>query len=224
AMDAMVTAATTQNMRVIFVHRGNEGSNTDGCLKQQKNGLWYDLNSSAPYDQTNNTNGCGTAGTITYSTFRTDWITVATRYNGNTTVIGLDLHQEPLVPSASWSANNICANCGTDVSGMCSDVGTAVNAANPGVLVICQGPLNNGTQYLNGVPLNAVAGNGLTVSDLTMAATSPVTGFPTNKLVYSAHDYPCNVGASCPSSGATNVTAKNTAWGYLVSTNVAPVF
>src|SRR6185503_19187215 len=58
AMDAMVTAATTQNMRVIFVHRGNEGSNTDGCLKQQKNGLWYDLNSSAPYDQTNNTNGC----------------------------------------------------------------------------------------------------------------------------------------------------------------------
>lgn len=224
AMDAMVTAAANANMRVVFVHRGNEGSSTDGCLKQQKNGLWYDLNGTAPYDQTNNTNGCGTAGTITYATFRTNWINIATRYNGNTTVIGFDLHHEPLVPAASWSANNVCANCGTDVSGMCGDVGTAINAANTGALIICEGPLNNGTTYLNGTALNAVAGTGFTVSDLTMAATSPVTGFPANKLVYSAHDYPCNVNASCPSSGAASITARNTAWGYLVTAGTAPVF
>lgn len=224
AMDAMVSSAATQNMRVILVHRGNEGSSTDGCLRQQRNGLWYDLNAGPPYDQTNNTNGCGTTGTITYATFRTNWINIATRYAGNTTVIGFDLHNEPLVPAASWSANNICANCGTDVSGMCSDVGTAINAANSGVLIICEGPLNNSTKYLNGATLNAVAGSGFSVSDLTMASSSPVAGFPANKLVYSAHDYPCNVGASCPSSGTTNITAKNTAWGYLVTSNLAPVF
>lgn len=224
AMDAMVSAATTASMRVIFVHRGNEGSATDGCLKQQKNGLWYDLNGSAPYNQTNNTNGCGTTGTITYSTFRTNWINIATRYNNNQTVIGFDLHHEPLVSGASWSSGNVCANCGTDVSGMCSDVGTAINTVNAGALIICEGPLNNTTKYLNGATLNAVSGTGFTVSDLTMAASSPVSGFPTNKLVYSAHDYPCNVSASCPSSGATATTARNTAWGYLITSNAAPVF
>src|SRR6185503_2933061 len=36
AMDAMISAATTQNMRVILVHRGNEGSSTDGCIRTQQ--------------------------------------------------------------------------------------------------------------------------------------------------------------------------------------------
>lgn len=227
AMDAMVSASTTAGMKVIFTHRGNEGNATDGCRKQQKNGLWYDQNSAAPYTSTNNTNGCGTVGTVTYPTFKANWVSIASRYASTSTVIGFDLHQEPLVLAAggaSWAPAGICANCGTDVSGMCGDVGSAINFANPGVLVICEGPLNNGTHLLNGAALNAVAGTGFLVSDLSMAQASAISGPPANKTVFSAHDYPCNVIASCPSSGATNITAKNAAWGYLETGGIAPVF
>lgn len=94
-LDALVTAAAANSMRVIFYHAGNEGNST--CLQRQGNGLWYDKNDVAPYNVTNNTDGCSTpiTGTVTYAQFKANWVSIAAHYSGNTTVIGFDLHQEP---------------------------------------------------------------------------------------------------------------------------------
>lgn len=96
AFDAIVAAATTNSMKVVFDHQANEGTNGAGaCTTQQANGLWYDLNGTAPWNVTNGTDGCGTAGTVTYTQFKANWVSFAAHYTGNATVLGFDLHNEP---------------------------------------------------------------------------------------------------------------------------------
>lgn len=96
SFDAIVAAATANNMRIIFDHQSNEGvDGSSGCTNQQANGLWYDLNGAAPWTATNGTDGCGTTGTVTYATFKANWVAFGTHYNANSTVIGFDLHNEP---------------------------------------------------------------------------------------------------------------------------------
>lgn len=96
AFDGIVSAASANGMKVIFDHQSNEGTNgTSNCTNQQANGLWYDTNSVAPWNATNGTDGCGTAGTVTYPTFKANWTAFATHYSGNSTVVGFDLHNEP---------------------------------------------------------------------------------------------------------------------------------
>lgn len=117
-MDQIVSIANSNNMKVIFDHHGNEGvDGGHGCLTQQYNGLWYDLNAStAPWNQTNNTDGCGTTGTVSYATFKSNWVQFANHYNNNQTVIGFDLHNEPTtagnptccgsaLPGANWGVS-----------------------------------------------------------------------------------------------------------------------
>lgn len=94
--DATVAAATVAGMKIIFYHMGNEGVNGTGfCTVFQGNGLWYDSNGAAPWTGTNNTDGCGTTGTVTYARFKANWMAIAQHYAGNSTVIGADLHHEP---------------------------------------------------------------------------------------------------------------------------------
>lgn len=96
SFDTIVSAANSAGLRVVFTHQANEGANGSGtCLSQQANGLWYDLNGAAPWNATNGTDGCGTAGTVNYATFKANWLAFANHYAGNTTVIGFDLHNEP---------------------------------------------------------------------------------------------------------------------------------
>lgn len=109
--DTIVSGANSVGLRVVFIHQANEG--TDGsasCKSQQGNGLWYDLNGTAPFTATNNTDGCGTAGTVNYPTFKANWLQFANHYSGNSTVIGFDLHNEP-----TTFGNPAC--CGTGGGG-----------------------------------------------------------------------------------------------------------
>jgi endoglucanase len=216
-MDQIVTAATSNNIRVIFDHHGNEA--TTSCLGQQSNGMWYDKNGSTQTNS-NGTDGCGATGTITYAQFKANWVTIATRYAGNSTVIGLDLHNEPSVVSGQTVANltwGASTNPGTDIQAMCQDVGNAIHAANAGVLVICEGLINYTNNMANG-GVNTVHG----LTDLSAAQAHPVT-IP-NKVVYSVHDYPQSISSITPSSGATRIAAMNATWGYLVTNNIAPVW
>lgn len=97
AFDAIIAAATANSMRVVFDHHANEGANGSGsCLSRQANGLWYDVNGAAPWNSANGTDGCGTAGTVTYVQFKANWQSFATHYANNATVIGFDLHHEPI--------------------------------------------------------------------------------------------------------------------------------
>jgi aryl-phospho-beta-D-glucosidase BglC (GH1 family) len=222
-MDSYVDAAKANGIRMIFVHHGNEANSS--CLGQQSNGLWYDLNGPAPYDTTNNTDGCSTpdAGTVTYATFKANWVKVARHYAGNETVIGFDLDNEPLTygngvtSTANWGSGN-----GSDIHAMFEDVGSAVESADPGVLIIAEGPINYGPTLFNGTALS------LGIMDLTEAHAMPVIltlgRLHPPKVVYSVHEYPKTIGASAYDSGPQMVTARNTAWGYLEANRYAPVW
>lgn len=225
-MDAIVSAATANNIRMIFDHHGNEGvDGNNGCLSQQSNGLWYDKNSAAPYNTTDGTDGCGTTGTITYATYKANIVSIATRYAGNPTVIALDLHNEPITyglggTNTNWAGHglvNVAPGGGSDILAMFNDVGAAIHSANPGILLICEGPINNGP-YLDDAGDTAPL-----VGDLTMAHTNPVTAAP-GKVVYSVHDYPSDIGGAATDSGTAVTAIRNRAWGFLVSNNYAPVW
>lgn len=217
AMDAIVTAATNNNIKIIFDHHGNEADNN--CLGQQSNGMWYDKNGGSQTNS-NNTDGCGMTGTITYAQFKSNWVAIATRYANNSTVIGFDLHNEPLVSTGQTAANlswGASTNPGQDMQAMCQDVGNAIHAANAGALIICEGMFNYTGTLMNG---NPTPQNG--VDDLSAAQAHPVT--IANKVVYSAHDYPNSISGVTPDSGAARITSNNLSWGYLVTNNIAPVW
>jgi endoglucanase len=217
AMDAIVTAATNNNIRIIFDHHGNEGDNN--CLGQQSNGMWYDKNGGSQ-NNSNNTDGCGMTGTITYAQFKQNWITIATRYAGNATVVGFDLDNEALVSTGQTVANlswGASTNPGQDMQAMCQDVGNAIHTANAGALIICEGLINYTGTLMNGT---SAPQNG--VDDLSAAQAHPVT--IANKVVYSVHDYPNSISGVTPDSGTARITSNNTSWGYLVTNNIAPVW
>lgn len=127
AFDPVVAAANAVGLRIVFVHQSNEGTNGTGtCTSQQANGLWYDLNGAAPWAATNGTDGCGTVGTVTYATFKSDWVQFATHYAGNATVIGFDLHNEP----TTFGNPTCCATAGGGGTGQFTVTGGQIHYPN----------------------------------------------------------------------------------------------
>lgn len=224
-LDSIVAAASAHGMKVILNHHGNEA--TRKCLGQQENGLWYDRN-AGDYNATNDTDGCGAVGTITYAKFKANWVAIAARYANNPTVIGFDLHNEPASygnpdcchgPKVNWGDGR-----GSDMRAMCSDVGAAINVVNSGALIICEAVAN--ANFINPAQFDGTVNGMKTWADLSTAGTNPVTGVPRNKIVYSVHSYP-----SIPSGGITPAgygptwfRSQTKAWGYLVTKNIAPVW
>ena len=202
-IDRIVAVAGAHGMKVILDHHTDEaGTPADGDGAQQKNGLWYDLGPG-----TDDTNGAGVKGTVTQARFQADWVAVAKRYAGNSTVIGYDLHNEPLaIPKgATWGDGKP-----TDIRQMYESVGNAILAVEPDVLIIAEGPQN----YKTGMPWG----------DLSKVASAPVRLTVANRVVYSVHDYPAYVAGFKPDSGPRKVALMNKAWGYLVTQNIAPVW
>jgi endoglucanase len=236
-LDEIVAAAAANNLKVIFSHHGNEGANGQSgnaaCVSQQENGLWYDVNSPEMIAGVTwntligNYDGCGTPGTVTYATFKVNSVALAVHYSRNSTVIGFDLWNEPIVGTAGKCGNgcqsqylNWGGNNGSDLRLMCSDTGAAVEAADPGVLIICEGAINFTGTFLNGARMPAGA-NG--IQELTLASTLPVNvGAPA--VVYSVHHYPGWLSGQHPDAGVAAVTYMNLAWGYLVTDKIAPVW
>lgn len=224
AIDAFVSAATASNIRVIMNHHGQHQGG--GCPSKQANGLFYDLNSTTPvggitWNSTNNTDGCGDAGTTTFAQFMANWVQFATHYNGNNTVIGFDLHNEPLTVGtsgglATWGTNN-----GTDLAAGYSLVGGAIHAANPNVLIIGEGPFNFTGTLLNGT---AMILNGY--GDLSGVALHPITFTGSSSVVaYSVHDYPPSISQeTLGTTQAQQTSALEQQWGYIVKNNIAPVW
>lgn len=214
-LDAVVAAAKQNLLKVILNHHNDEGAAGNGnCLAQQGNGLWYD---SGP--GTDGTDGCGTPGTVTQASFLADWQEIATRYKGNSTVIGFDLDNEPLAypGESTWGDGGV-----TDIHAMYTTVGNAVETIDPGVLVICEGPQNYGGSFTGASGVKAPEG------DLTAVAAHPVVLSDANagraRVIYSVHEYPYSVAHIDPDSGPEAVSRYNAVWGYLVTQNIAPVW
>ncbi|MEU3462757.1 cellulase family glycosylhydrolase [Streptomyces sp. NPDC006733] len=145
------------------------------------------------------------------STWISNLTALATRYRGNSAMIGIDLHNEPHDP-ACWG----CGDTATDWRLAAERGGNAVLAANASLLVFVEGVQTfNGSSYWWG-------------GNLQGAGQYPVRLSVANRLVYSAHDYATSVASqpwftdpAFPSNMAA-VWTKN--WGYLFQQNTAPVW
>jgi endoglucanase/chitinase len=229
--DAMVTAATANNMKLVINHHGNEGvEGNAGCHAAQYNGLWYDVPSNTPvsgivWNVPNGTDGCGTTGTVTYATYRANWLQWATHYAGNSTVVAFDLHNEPNESGVTdtirtnWGGNN-----GADILAMTNDVGAAIEAIDPGVLIIAEGIITpwNFT-FCNGQTGATMGFTGGSVQELTCVGTKPVTCCA-GEVIYSPHEYATSGSGLAPDSGPAFATSRTAAWGYIEAQNLAPVW
>jgi len=155
-----------------------------------------------------------------------DWQMLATRYAGNTTVIGADLHNEP--HSEGSPSQSACWGCGdpaTDWRLAAERAGNAILAVNPNWLIIVEGVQCWGP---GGV---ATSGQGATCTwwggNLEGAGQYPVRLNVPNRLVYSSHDYPASLFEQVwfrdPSYPANLPSVWNRFWGYLHANDVAPV-
>ena len=145
------------------------------------------------------------------STWINDLTALATRYQGNPAVVGIDLHNEPHDP-ACWG----CGDVTIDWRLAAERAGNAVLAVDPHLLIFVEGVQTfNGSSYWWG-------------GNLQGAAAYPVQLNVPNQLVYSAHDYATSVASQTWFSDPTfpanmpAIWAKN--WGYLFDSNTAPVW
>ncbi len=217
-MDAIVKAAGMAGLKVIFDHHGDETpSAANNYLPYPCNGLPIDKGSG-----TNQTDGCGDAGSVDVERFVADWARVAARYAGNSVVIGFDLTNEPHFAPTRWR-NGGGATWGdgsaTDLKHLYELAGDAILRVNPDVLVICEGIGRFSGRLYDGTPL-ATSG----VVDLSFVSRAPVTLMSPGHVVYSVHDYPATIGNVSPDWGPVKVGAMNAAWGHLMRDHIAPVW
>jgi endoglucanase len=140
------------------------------CSTTDNNELWY----NSQYPQAN---------------WIADWQTMATRYQSNPGVIGVDLRNEPRSP-ATWGGS-----ASTDWHAAAELGGNAVLTINPKLLVFVEG-----VNY---------------AGDLSGVATLPVQLNIADQLVYEAHDYGFWYSSLNGYSGWYNAIEPK--WGYLVT-------
>lgn len=183
-MDRIVAHAGQDGMKVILDrHRPDSGG---------QSALWY-------------------TAAVPESTWIANLKALATRYRGQDTVIGIDLHNEPHDP-ACWG----CGDQATDWRLAAQRAGNAVLSANPDLLVFVEG-----VQTYNGV-------SGWWGGNLMGVAQYPVQLDVPNRVVYSAHDYATSVAQqswfSDPTFPANMPGVWDRYWGYIFKQNIAPVW
>ncbi|MET9761401.1 cellulase family glycosylhydrolase [Streptomyces sp. NPDC006372] len=145
------------------------------------------------------------------STWITNLKALATRYKGNSTVVGIDLHNEPHDP-ACWG----CGDTARDWRLAAQRAGNAVLSANPELLIMVEG-----VQSYNGT-------NGWWGGNLMGVAQYPVQLDVPGRLVYSAHDYATSVAQqpwfSDPAFPSNLPGIWDKYWGYVFKQNIAPVW
>jgi VCBS repeat-containing protein len=192
-LQQIVAYAGQLGLKVIFDHQNDEGYGG-----QQANGLWYDVGGAS-----NGTDGEGHTGTVSQQTFLTDTVNFAQLWAGNSTVIGFDLDNEPV--KSTWAGPST-----TSIQEMSTTVGDAIQAVDPGALIIVEPP-----------PGGASAPEG----DLSSVLTDPVALTDPDKVVYSVHEYPPSVNpAIFNGNPAQYIQQLNNAWGFLITDNIAPVW
>ncbi len=173
--------------------------------------------------------------TAQYSESRwiSDWVMLANRYEGNTAVIGADLHNEPHhvqgngPTSACWG----CGDTTKDWRLAAERGGNAILAANPNWLIFvegvdCFGP-GGDSEPPNEWGTGGTASCTWWGGQLAGARDYPVRLNVANRLVYSSHEYDNGVYNQSWFSDPNfpnNMPARWDAWwGYLVKENIAPV-
>lgn len=183
-LDKIIEGAAARKLRIILDRHRPDNST--------QSALWY-------------------TGQYTEQRWIDDWKTLATRYKGNSTVVGFDLHNEPH-DNATWGSGDM----NTDWRLAAERAGNAIQAINPDVLIIVEGIQNVNNQYY------WWGGN------LMAAGANPVRLTVANRVVYSPHDYPASVSGqqwfSDPSYPSNLPAVWDKYWGYLIKQNIAPVW
>ena len=189
-LDHIITYAGTVGLKVILDNHRSEAGNS-----AEANGLWY-------------------TGAYPESNWIADWQALAARYQGNPTVIGMDLRNEP----HNAYSGGACWDCGgaNDWHLAAARGGNAVLAINPNLLIFVEGTdaYNNDYYWWGG--------------NLEGVANSPVTLAVPNLLVYSAHDYGPNEYAQSWFNGSTTPASLGAVWtkhwAYISQQGTAPVW
>ena len=206
-LDTIISYAGSIGLRVILDnHRSEAGSSNEAS------GLWY-------------------TSTYSQADWIADWQTLATRYsasqftfNGNPTVIGVDLRNEPHSNGSSgscWTGDTGTNGCPVTLTSQnwpvaATAAGNAVLAINPHLLVFVEG-----TDCYNGVC-------GWQGGNLMGVASHPLTLNAPNQLVYSAHDYGPNLFQQAWFNSSTTPASLAAIWGqywgYISTGGTAPVW
>jgi endoglucanase len=199
-LDKIISYAGSLGLKVILDnHRSEDGNSAE------QNGLWY----TSAYPE---------------SAWVNDWVTMANRYKGNSTVVGMDLRNEPHTQSYStygtgstWGTGNTA----TDWNLAAQKAGNAILAVNPSLLIAVEGI----SDWVND--------SGTTVSDwwggnLQAVATHPVQLSVASRLVYSAHDYGPHEYAQTWFNSSTTYASLSAVWdknwGYIAKQGIAPLW
>jgi endoglucanase len=183
-LDKIVAYAGQDGLRVILDrHRPDAGG---------QSALWY-------------------TNAVPESTWIANLKSLAARYKGNPTVVGIDLHNEPHDP-ACWG----CGDTTRDWRLAAQRAGNAVLSVNPDLLIFVEG-----VQTFNGV-------SGWWGGNLMGVAQYPVQLDVANRVVYSAHDYATSVAQqswfSDPTFPDNMPGIWDKYWGYIFKQNIAPVW
>ncbi len=196
----IISYAGRLGLKVILDDHRSEAGNS-----AEASGLWY-------------------TGTYTSQDWVHDWVTIAERYAGNSTVIGFDLRNEPHTPageSYSQGATWGTGNPQTDVRLAYERAGNAILTVDPHALIFCEGTSANP---------NSSRGYDSTWwgGDLAMAGRFPVVLSSPGHVVYSAHDYgPDLFQQSWFNSSTTRARLYKVwhkFWGYLYTKDKAPIW
>jgi len=189
-LDRIVAYSGSLGLKVILDHHRSEAGNG-----AEENGLWYTKN----YPE---------------SAWIGDWTALASRYLGNSTVIGFDLHNEP----HSVSGGGACWDCGgaNDWHLAAERAGNAVLSVNPKLLVFVEGVDSyRGDSYWWGGNLEGVQ-------------NSPVELAVAHQLVYSAHEYGPHESAQPWFTANTTYGSLSSTWSkhwaYISQKKIAPVW
>ncbi len=201
-LDKIVAYAGQIGLRIILDnHRSNAGSST------QENGLWY-------------------TDAFPESSWLKDWVALALRYRNDSTVIGMDLRNEPHFAynnGSCWTGDTQTNAAGCPVTNTARNwpqaaqrAGNLIHLVNPRLLIFVEGTdeYNNDFTWFGG-SLNGVA-------------NFPVVLRVPNHLVYSAHDYGPDLFAQ-PWFNSTTTYFSLAAlwdkrWGFISNQGMAPVW
>lgn len=189
-LDRIVAAAGKLGLRVILDdHRSEAGDSAEAS------GLWY----TPDYPE---------------AAWIADWTDLARRYKDNSTVIGMDLRNEP----HNAATGGACWDCGGDHDWhlAAERAGNAVLRVNPKLLIFVEGVDSyEGDSYWWGGNLEGVR-------------RSPVRLAIPNRLVYSAHTYgPVEYQQPWFNQATTRATLRavwRRHWAYISESGLAPVW